>query len=81
LDEYACGSVDVETLMYNCAKELGITLFISHRQSLFKHHEWPVRFDSEGGYNFGKMEIPTHSRLVVGKTNKVKNKSNPLLHP
>lgn len=50
-------SVDVESIMYNRAKALGITLFtVSHRTSLFKHHEYLLRFDGEGGYEFTKIE-------------------------
>ncbi|KAJ3088108.1 ATP-binding cassette sub- D member 3, partial [Quaeritorhiza haematococci] len=38
-------SVDVEALMYNYAKKNNITLFtVSHRQSLFKHHDYLLRF-------------------------------------
>ena len=41
----------METIMYNTAKELGITLFtVSHRTSLFKFHEYMLKFDGEGGY-------------------------------
>jgi ATP-binding cassette subfamily D (ALD) protein 3 len=43
-------SVDVEGSMYTYAKELGITLFtVSHRTSLFKYHEFLLKFDGEGG--------------------------------
>jgi ATP-binding cassette subfamily D (ALD) protein 3 len=41
----------METIMYNTAKELEITLFtVSHRTSLFKFHEYMLKFDGEGGY-------------------------------
>jgi len=51
-------SVDVEGMMYTYAKEVGITLFtVSHRQSLWKYHEWLLRFDGEGGYTFGKLNL------------------------
>ncbi|KAJ9079152.1 ATP-binding cassette long-chain fatty acid transporter pxa1 [Entomophthora muscae] len=46
-------SSDVEGLMYNHAKELGITLMtISHRPSLFKYHDHLLSLsgDSSGGY-------------------------------
>ena len=50
-------SVDVEGLMYTYAKELGITLFtVSHRTSLFKYHDYLLKFDGEGGYDFRKLE-------------------------
>ena len=35
-------------MLYNNAKEFGITLFtVSHRQTLFKHHDYIIRFDGE----------------------------------
>jgi ABC-type uncharacterized transport system, permease and ATPase components len=41
-------SLDVEAIMYNHSKELGITLFtVSHRQSLFKFHDYVLKFDGE----------------------------------
>lgn len=44
-------SIDVEAKLYNKAKELEITLFtVSHRHTLFKFHEYMIRFDGEGGY-------------------------------
>lgn len=50
-------SVDVEALLYNRSKELGITLFtVSHRQTLFKFHEYMIRFDGEGGYQFSRLQ-------------------------
>lgn len=50
-------SVDVEALMYEYAKKQKITLFtVSHRQSLFRHHEYLLRFDGEGGYSFARMD-------------------------
>lgn len=50
-------SVDVEAKLYNRAKQLEITLFtVSHRQTLFKFHEFMIRFDGEGGYEMNKLE-------------------------
>ncbi|KAI3650106.1 hypothetical protein MP228_005738 [Amoeboaphelidium protococcarum] len=50
-------SIDVEGLMYTKAKELGITLFtVSHRTSLFKYHEYLLKFDGNGQYEFSKLE-------------------------
>jgi ATP-binding cassette, subfamily D (ALD), member 3 len=41
-------SLDVEAILYNHSKTLGITLFtVSHRQSLFKFHEYMLKFDGE----------------------------------
>jgi ATP-binding cassette subfamily D (ALD) protein 3 len=49
-------SIDVEGKMYSYARELGITLFtVSHRPSLFPYHEFMLRFDGEGGYEFGQL--------------------------
>jgi len=49
-------SVDVEALLYNRSKQLGITLFtVSHRQTLFKFHDYVLRFDGEGGYYFQRL--------------------------
>ena len=50
-------SVDVEGRLYEEAKKRGITLFtVSHRSSVFKYHEWILRFDGEGGYTFGRLD-------------------------
>ena len=49
-------TVEMETIMYNTAKGHGITLFtVSHRTSLFKFHEYMLKFDGEGGYEFKKI--------------------------
>jgi ATP-binding cassette subfamily D (ALD) protein 3 len=63
--------VDVEALMYEHAKKLGITLFtVSHRQSLFRHHEYLLRFDGEGGYSYGKMDENSPFGFGHGNTGK-----------
>lgn len=50
-------SLDVEHILYSKARELGITLFtISHRASLFKFHDYYLKFDGEGGYSFEKLK-------------------------
>ena len=39
-------SIDVEDRMYERCKDLGITLFtVSHRNTLWKHHDWVLRFN------------------------------------
>eukprot|EP00331_Platyophrya_macrostoma_P019599 CAMPEP_0176473224 /NCGR_PEP_ID=MMETSP0127-20121128/42179_1 /TAXON_ID=938130 /ORGANISM="Platyophrya macrostoma, Strain WH" /LENGTH=657 /DNA_ID=CAMNT_0017868179 /DNA_START=25 /DNA_END=1995 /DNA_ORIENTATION=+ len=44
-------SLDVEAILYNHSRELGITLFtVSHRLSLFKYHEYILKFDGEGNW-------------------------------
>lgn len=50
-------SIDVEGQMYRYARELGITLFtVSHRPSLVPFHEYLLRFDGQGHYEFLKLE-------------------------
>ena len=69
-------SIDVEGLMYRRAKELGITLFtVSHRPSLFPYHEYLLRFDGQGGYEFMKMN--TEQQLPQVQNNSVNNPSLP----
>ncbi|RIA80538.1 ABC transporter transmembrane region 2-domain-containing protein [Glomus cerebriforme] len=71
-------SVDVEGIMYTHARTLGITLFtVSHRHSLVKYHEWLLRFDGEGGYEFRKLEegdLTTPFTFSHGKTGKASKK-------
>lgn len=50
-------SVDVEGSMYEYCRKVGITLFtVSHRKSLWAHHEYVMRFDGRGGYEFCKID-------------------------
>jgi ATP-binding cassette, subfamily D (ALD), member 3 len=50
-------SVDVEGSMYELCREMGITLFtISHRKSLWRHHQYVLYFDGQGNYKFGPRE-------------------------
>lgn len=50
-------SVDVEGAMYSHCREQNITLFtVSHRKSLWKYHEYVLRFDGRGNYEFKKIE-------------------------
>lgn len=51
-------SLEAEGLMYETAKQRGITLLtITHRvSSLAKYHRYVLRFDGEGGWNFGLLE-------------------------
>jgi len=51
-------SVDVEGFMYNHCKDLEITLFtVSHRKTLWKYHEFVLKFDGVGHYDFDKMKL------------------------
>ncbi|CAG9862757.1 unnamed protein product [Phyllotreta striolata] len=46
-------SVDVEGSMYRYCREAGITLLtVSHRKSLWQHHEYVLHLDGRGGYSF-----------------------------
>ncbi len=48
--------MDVEAHLYTCAKEKGITLMtVSHRSSLFKFHDFMLKFDGEGNWKYGKQ--------------------------
>ncbi|KAI6227674.1 ATP-binding cassette sub-family D member 3 [Aphelenchoides fujianensis] len=49
-------SVDVEGAMYKRCRELNITLFtVSHRKSLWKHHEYFLQMDGRGAYEFAEI--------------------------
>ncbi|XP_067677885.1 ATP-binding cassette sub-family D member 3-like [Haliotis asinina] len=53
-------SVDVEGYMYNHSREVGITLFtVSHRKSLWKHHEYYLKMDGRGEYEFKPITADT----------------------
>ncbi|RZF49053.1 hypothetical protein LSTR_LSTR013948 [Laodelphax striatellus] len=53
-------SVDVEGSMYDYCREAGITLFtVSHRRSLWKHHEYYLQMDGRGSFEFKKIEADT----------------------
>ena len=50
-------SVDVEGAMYNKCRELGITLFtVSHRKSLWVHHDYFLQMDGRGTYVYDKID-------------------------
>ncbi|XP_075235761.1 ATP binding cassette subfamily D member Pmp70 [Lycorma delicatula] len=53
-------SVDVEGSMYQYCREVGITLFtVSHRKSLWKHHEFYLQMDGRGSFDFKQIEAET----------------------
>ncbi|KAK3609748.1 hypothetical protein CHS0354_029196 [Potamilus streckersoni] len=53
-------SVDVEGFMYQHCRQVGITLFtVSHRKSLWKHHEFYLMLDGRGNYEFKKITSDT----------------------
>ena len=46
-------SEQMESKFYDECKRLGVSLFtISHRQSLFKFHDYYLKFDGNGGYEY-----------------------------
>lgn len=50
-------SVDVEGSMYQYCKKVGITLFtVSHRKSLWQHHDFYLQFDGRGSYVFAPID-------------------------
>ncbi|XP_063532466.1 ATP-binding cassette sub-family D member 3 isoform X1 [Cydia strobilella] len=53
-------SVDVEGQMYQYCREMGISLFtVSHRKSLWKHHDHYLQMDGRGGYVFEEIDSDT----------------------
>lgn len=57
-------TLEVERVMYEEAKRLGITLMtVSHRRSLWKYHTRILQFDGQGGFFFGKLDA--ERRLVL----------------
>ena len=43
----------MEASFYSKCKELDISLFtISHRKTLFKYHDYFLKFDGEGGWEY-----------------------------
>ncbi|KAK3293229.1 ABC transporter transmembrane region 2-domain-containing protein [Chaetomium fimeti] len=50
-------TLDTEKVMYDTAKELGITLMtVSHRRSLWKYHTHILQFDGQGHYVFSRLD-------------------------
>ncbi|XP_023660433.1 ATP-binding cassette sub-family D member 3a isoform X2 [Paramormyrops kingsleyae] len=53
-------SVDVEDYIYSHCRKVGITLFtVSHRKSLWKHHEYYLHMDGRGNYEFKQITAET----------------------
>lgn len=53
-------SVDVEGSMYRYCRDVGITLLtVSHRKSLWQHHEYVLHLDGRGNYSFKPIESET----------------------
>ncbi|KAJ3361121.1 ATP-binding cassette sub- D member 3 [Allomyces arbusculus] len=67
-------SVDVEGIMYQHARKENITLFtVSHRTTLTKYHQYVLKFDGEGGYEFKRLHNEDDSSAFAfshGKSSK-----------
>jgi len=49
-------SVDIEAKLYSHCRSIGCTMLtVSHRQSLFAHHDYLLRFNESGGWTFEKL--------------------------
>ncbi|KAI9869482.1 MAG: hypothetical protein M1813_000271 [Trichoglossum hirsutum] len=57
-------TLDIERVMYETAKGLGITLMtVSHRRSLWKYHNNILQFDGQGNYIFTKLDAEKRLKL------------------
>ena len=54
--------------MYTTARRRNITLFtVSHRQSLWQYHEYLLKFDGMGGYEFRPLQKGENAMDFSGK--------------
>lgn len=57
-------TLEIERVMYDEAKRLGITLMtVSHRRSLWKYHEKILQFDGQGNFIFTKLDAERRLEL------------------
>ncbi|KAH6683018.1 ATP-binding cassette sub-family D protein-like protein member 1 [Halenospora varia] len=57
-------TLEMEKVMYEHAKALGITLMtVSHRRSLWKYHSMILQFDGQGKYTFTKLDAEKRLKL------------------
>lgn len=57
-------TLEIEKVMYETAKQLGITLMtVSHRRSLWKYHKNILQFDGQGSYIFTGLDWERRLKL------------------
>lgn len=57
-------TLEVEKIMYDTAKALGVTLMtVSHRRSLWKYHKKILQFDGQGHYVFTDLDWEKRLKL------------------
>jgi len=57
--------MDVEGKIYENCKRLGITIFtVSHRPQLMHHHDYMLRFDGEGNWEWCALQGNTNETLL-----------------
>ncbi|KAH7407168.1 ATP-binding cassette sub-family D protein-like protein member 1 [Cadophora sp. MPI-SDFR-AT-0126] len=57
-------TLEMEKIMYDHAKSLGITLMtVSHRRSLWKYHSKILQFDGQGKYIFTQLDAEKRLKL------------------
>ena len=62
-------SVDVEGHLYSYMKAIGITLItVSHRETLWKYHEYLLRFYGDRQYEFKEMPEDKKQKAIAAAT-------------
>eukprot|EP00760_Papus_ankaliazontas_P007507 PhM_4_TR13361/c0_g1_i1/m.81873 len=77
LDE--CSSaidVELEARLYATCAELGISVItVAHRRTVWKYHNWVLKFDGDGGYVFSPMSLDERTGVLT--LTKVKTSDDP----